>query len=74
MEVRTDDGLLESEAVLSADGRELRVKAALGSPEQPMDDAALAAKLRDLTGERLLGVLDDPDRPASALLEAAGLA
>jgi len=73
VEVRTDDALLESEAMLSADGRELRVKAALGSPEQPMDDAALAAKLRDLAGERLVGVLDDPDRPASALLEAAGL-
>jgi len=73
VEVRTDDALLESEAVLSSDGRELRVKAALGSPEQPMDDAALGAKLRDLTGERLAGVLDDPDRPASSLPEAAGL-
>lgn len=71
--VRTDDALLESEAVLLADGREVRVEAALGSPGQPLDAGALAAKLRDLAGERLVGVLDDPDRPASSLLEAAGL-
>ncbi|HZI90242.1 MAG TPA: MmgE/PrpD family protein [Thermoleophilaceae bacterium] len=71
--VRTDDALLESEAVLLADGREVRVEAALGSPGHPLDAEALAAKLRDLGGERLVGVLDDPDRPASSLLEAAGL-
>jgi 2-methylcitrate dehydratase PrpD len=73
VQVRTDTSLLESEAVLSADGREVRVKAALGSPDQPMDDAALSAKLRDLAGERLFGVLDDAGCPASSLLEAAGL-
>ncbi|MEK6230169.1 MAG: MmgE/PrpD family protein [Actinomycetota bacterium] len=71
--VRTDDALLESEAVLLADGREVRVEAALGSPGHPLDAGALAAKLRDLGGERLVGALDDPDRPASSLLEAAGL-
>jgi 2-methylcitrate dehydratase PrpD len=71
--VRTDDALLESEAVLLAEGREVRVEAALGSPGHPLDAGALAAKLRDLAGERLVGVLDDPDRPASSLLEAAGL-
>ena len=73
MRVRTDDALLESEAVLLADGREVRVEAALGSPGHPLDSGALAAKLRDLTGQRLVGVLDDPDRPARSLLEAAGL-
>ena len=71
--VRTDDALLESEAVLLVDGREVRVDAARGSPGHPLDAGALAAKLRDLAGERLVGVLDDPDRPASSLLEAAGL-
>jgi len=71
--VRTDDALLESEAVLVADGREVRVRAALGSPGNPMDEEKLSAKLRDLAGERLVGVLDDPARPASSLLEAAGL-
>jgi hypothetical protein len=71
--VDTDPGLLESEAVLRADGAEVRVEAALGSPERPMDAEALAAKLRGLAGERLDGALDDPDRPAAELLEAAGL-
>ena len=71
--VRTDDALLESEAVLLAEGREVRVKAALGSPGHPLDAKALAAKLRELAGERLVGALDDPDRPASSLLEAAAL-
>jgi 2-methylcitrate dehydratase PrpD len=71
--VRAQEGMLESEAVLSADGRELRVEAALGSPQRPMDPAALTAKLRGLAGERLHGALDDLDRPAADLLEAAGL-
>ena len=71
--VRARDGMLESEAVLSADGAEVRVEAALGSPQRPMDTDALAAKLRGLAGERLDGALDDLDRPAAELLEAAGL-
>ena len=71
--VRTDDALLESEAVLVADGREVRVDAARGSPGHPLDADALAAKVRDLAGERLVGALDDPDRPASSLLAAAWL-
>ena len=72
--VDTDAGLLESEAVLSADGAEFRVEAALGSPQRPMDADALAAKLHGLAGDRLDGALDDLDRPAAELLEAAGLA
>jgi 2-methylcitrate dehydratase PrpD len=71
--VESSAGLLESEAVLSADGVEVRVEAALGSPERPMDPAALSAKLRSLAGERLDGALDDLDRPAAELLGAAGL-
>ncbi len=71
--VRTDGALLESEAVLTAGGREVRVEAARGSPGHPLDAEAMAAKQRDLAGERLVGALDDPDRPASSLLDAAGL-
>jgi hypothetical protein len=72
--VRTDPGFAESEAAIEADGRELaRVEAALGSPARPMDDRALAAKVRELAGNRLDGALDDPSRPARELLEIASL-
>jgi 2-methylcitrate dehydratase PrpD len=71
--VEADPGLLESEAILSADGREVRVEAALGSPQRPLDADALAAKLRGLAGDELVGALDDRDRPPAELLEAAGL-
>ncbi len=70
--VETDPRMLESECVLSAEGRELaRVKAALGSPGQPMDEAKLAAKVTDLAGESLRGLAHDGDRPAAELLAAA---
>src|SRR3954469_18319526 len=60
--VETDPALLESEAVLLVDGREAaRVEAALGSPARPMDDAALAAKVDALGGERLRGLMTDLD-------------
>lgn len=69
--VRTSDALRESEAAIEADGRELaRVGAAIGSPERPMDDAALAAKVRQLAGDRLDGVLDDPGRPVREVVDA----
>ena len=67
--VDADAGLSESETVLSAHGREIRVEAALGSPLRPMDEEALAAKLHDLAGDRFDGALDDPGRPARELLE-----
>src|SRR5205085_4775521 len=58
--VRADPALLESEAVLEAGGRELaRVEAALGSPARPMDESALAEKVRSLAGNALAGVLED---------------
>jgi hypothetical protein len=38
-----------------------------------MDAGQLAAKVRGLAGERLDGVLDDPERPAAEVLRAAGL-
>ena len=73
--VAVDPSLGEQEAVLSAGGEEVaRVTAALGSPERPMSAEQLVAKVRDLAGGRLDGVLDDPERPASEVLEAAGLA
>ena len=74
IEVRADRGLRESEAVLlDAEGEELaRVGAARGSPERPLDEAALAAKVRSLAGDALEGALDDPTRPASELLALTG--
>ena len=72
--VKTDTALAESEAVLRLDGAEAaRVTVALGSPERPMDAAQLAAKVHDLAGDRLAGILDDPARPARDVLTAAGL-
>ena len=72
--VRTDPGLLESEAVLEAEGRELaRVEAALGSPARPMDESALAEKVRSLAGSALAGVLEDGAVSARSVLEAASL-
>ena len=72
--LRTDASLLESEAVLSSGGAEVaRVEAAIGSPRNPMTAERLAAKVRDLAGDRLDGALEDPERPAADLLAAAGL-
>jgi 2-methylcitrate dehydratase PrpD len=74
IEVRTDRSLLQSEARLSAGGEEIaRVEAALGSPQRPMDTDALSAKVVDLAGDRLDGVLDDLDRPAAAVARQGGL-
>ena len=74
VEVRSDDALLESEFVLTNGGAELaRVKAALGSPDQPMDAQALRQKAERLGGAELAGALDDLGRPAADLLELAGL-
>ena len=72
--VAVDAGLGEQEAVLRDGDQEVaRVAAALGSPQRPMTADQLAAKVRDLAGDRLDGVLDDPGRPAAEALEAAGL-
>ena len=73
--VRTDAELAEPEARIEAGGRTVaHVEAALGSPQRPMDASTLAAKVHALAGDALDGALDDPERPAAALLEAAGLA
>lgn len=72
--LRTDPCLRESEAVLEAGGeRAGHVEAALGSPARPMDEARLRAKVRELAGERLDGVLDDLDAPVARVVAAAGL-
>jgi 2-methylcitrate dehydratase PrpD len=74
IEVRSERSLLESEFVLHDEDDEIaRVKAALGSPEKPMDAEALRAKVERLAGAELAGALDDLDRPAADLLELAGL-
>jgi 2-methylcitrate dehydratase PrpD len=72
--VSTDSSLLESEFVLNDGDEEIaRVKAALGSPAQPMDAGTLRAKVEGLAGARLAGALDDLDRPAADLLDRAGV-
>jgi 2-methylcitrate dehydratase PrpD len=72
--VRPDPSLLESEFVLNDGNEEVaRVRAALGSPANPMASAALRAKVERLAGPELAGTLDDLDRPASELLALAGL-
>ena len=76
--MRTDPGLLESEAVLlDRGGAEIaRVEAARGSPDRPLDEAALAAKA-DLAGRGALAgrrstilALARLRRPVLALAEA----
>ncbi len=67
--VSTDTGLGESEAVLQADGEELRVRAPLGSPSRPMNAEQLRAKLNDLAMHRFDDALEDLRRPASEVLD-----
>jgi 2-methylcitrate dehydratase PrpD len=72
--IRTDPALGESEAHLELDGRTAaRITAPRGSPGNPLDAPAIAAKLRSLAGGALDGALDDPARPAAAVAGAAGL-
>jgi 2-methylcitrate dehydratase PrpD len=74
VELATDSSLLESEFVLHDGDAELaRVRAALGSPDNPMDGGALRAKVERLGGAELAGALDDLGRPAGELLELARL-
>jgi 2-methylcitrate dehydratase PrpD len=71
--VKTDSALPEFGAVLRADGREVRVEAPRGAPAQPLTEDELAAKVSELGGRHILGVLDDLKAPAAAALQAAGL-
>jgi hypothetical protein len=60
--------------VLRTEDRELaRIACPRGAPERPASADDLAAKLSDLAGDRLDGVLDDLDAPATRALDAAGL-
>ena len=67
-----DDNLAQSEAVLTWAGGpvplEIRVDAARGSPQHPLTDEQLGAKVRSLAGIRLDGALDHPARPAAEVL------
>jgi 2-methylcitrate dehydratase PrpD len=72
--VAVDEALPSFGAVLSTGGGELAtVDAPRGAPERPVAAPELAAKVTDLADDRLDGVLDDPDRPASDVLQVAGL-
>lgn len=72
--VATDPDLLESEAVITTkDGFSATIAAALGSPQRPMSDEQLSAKVRRLAGTRLDGAFDSPTEDAKVLLDAAGL-
>ncbi|HET8626489.1 MAG TPA: MmgE/PrpD family protein, partial [Thermomicrobiales bacterium] len=67
--VETDPGLAESEFVLLVGSDEVaHVRAARGSPDNPLTDDQLADKLHALAGTRLDGALDDPAVPADELL------
>ncbi len=72
--VTEDAALPEFGAVVTAGGHELaRVPCPRGAPERPATAAHLAAKIADLAGDRLAGVLDDLAAPAAGALRAAGL-
>ena len=66
--VELDEQLPESSAVLTWDFGSIEIDAALGSPLHPMTVEQLHWKLRSLSGDRLIGVLDDPDLPATEVL------
>ena len=77
IDVRTDESLLESEALLrweESDGRviETATKAAVGSPDHPMGDDQLRAKLADLDAEHLPDLVVDLEADATELAEVLG--
>jgi 2-methylcitrate dehydratase PrpD len=72
--VSVDGSLPAFGAVLRAQGRELaRVPCPRGAPDRPLAAADLAAKVADLSGDRLQGALEDLAAPAASALLAAGL-
>lgn len=73
--VRTDARLGQDEALLEVDGTVVaRVAAPRGSPANPLDETALRRKAVALGGAELAAALDDPRRPAAAVLDALGRA
>ena len=74
VEVRTDERLGESAAVLEAEGVEpILVEAAVGSPQRPMDDRAIARKAASLVGKPLGGALDEHAGAADLLATIEGI-
>jgi 2-methylcitrate dehydratase PrpD len=71
--VHTDDAVAESAAILEIEGRSWTVQVARGSPQRPLTDGEVEAKVRSLVDTRLDGALDDPTTPARSVVEAAGL-
>ena len=66
--VELDDQLPESSAVLTWDADSIEIDAAHGSPLHPLTTEQLERKVRSLSDDRLIGALDDPDRPAMEVL------
>ena len=65
----------ETGAALAVGSDQLaRVDWATGSPNNPMTDDQLSAKVSRLAGTRLDGLLDEPTAAAREALEASGLA
>lgn len=74
VEVVVDESLPEFGAVLLASGTELtRVPSPRGAPDRPPSPSEIADKVSELAGERLVEAVADQDRPAAAVLDAAGL-
>ena len=72
--VDVDRSLPEFGAVLKAGDAEIaRVPCPRGAPARPAEAPDLVAKLEDLAGSRLDGILDDRGMPAATVLAAAGL-
>jgi 2-methylcitrate dehydratase PrpD len=65
--VETDPSLGQSEARLEAGGQTFTVAAALGSPQRPMNEEQLGAKVRSLAGDRFDGLLEDDVRAREVL-------
>jgi 2-methylcitrate dehydratase PrpD len=68
--VSTDHSLPEFGAVVTVSGHAgVRVECPRGAPGRPLPAADLAAKVAELTGDRLVGLLDDPATPAALVAE-----
>jgi 2-methylcitrate dehydratase PrpD len=73
VQVRTDAALLETEARIEVNGTVVAgVRHALGSPQHPMDAAALTAKVEHLA-PGLMSAVEDVRVPARDVAAAAGL-